>query len=71
MGCMRGIDFECSSMDSADQNDAIRFLGGPMTENEFWKESKPKCCRPCTSNAFDHALEAKEEWGVGVGYTLI
>jgi hypothetical protein len=42
-------------------NDAMRFVGRRLTENEFWKKIQPECCRPCTSNAFDHAMEANDE----------
>jgi hypothetical protein len=46
------------------QIDALPLSCGPLTENEFGNKSKPESCRPCASDALDHALQAKDEWGV-------
>jgi hypothetical protein len=51
-------------VESEDQNDAVRFQGRLMTENEFWQKSKPKCCSPCTSRHYCHATDEKDDWGV-------
>jgi hypothetical protein len=52
---------------SAVRNDTIQFSGGHLTDNEFWKKSQNFVDHVLASSDFDHALEAKDEWGACVG----
>jgi hypothetical protein len=44
-------------------------FGGETMDTEDFRKSKPESFEPCTSHAFDHALEVKDEWGACLGQT--
>jgi hypothetical protein len=59
-GCMHWIDFERSVMACAVKMTRYAFLWRNDGTDSL-RKSKPESLEPCTSNACEHALEAKDE----------